>query len=314
MLILNLGCGTRTAAHPDVLNVDWSLNIRIKNSRLLRFVASPLLDEHTQGGAAYAYKLRAIAHDVEGPASECIDLVSEDNCTLHPTIANASLAGQGWNDICAVNLRWQASAPTCAGALPEDITYRLERSTDAFMAGATTVATGLVDTNYTDTSVTNGTAYFYRFQAIDGLGNVSDLSDIATTMAAGPAGPDPTLFSDNADGVAWLEQEPGWAISALAAADGQYSYHTGGQAPVYGDMTCASIETPTLDLPTHNINSDGTKSPGPMDGRPYDRVSPLGHGREAQGRTRVIDMEDAGSALFQASECGRRWTRPITAS
>ena len=44
MLILNLGCGTRTSTHPDVVNVDWSLNIRIKNSRLMRLAVSPLLD------------------------------------------------------------------------------------------------------------------------------------------------------------------------------------------------------------------------------------------------------------------------------
>jgi len=44
MLILNLGCGTRTADHPDVLNVDWSLNIRIRQSALLRLAVSPLLD------------------------------------------------------------------------------------------------------------------------------------------------------------------------------------------------------------------------------------------------------------------------------
>ena len=44
MLMLNLGCGTRTTAHPDFINVDWSLNIRIRKSGLLRLVAWPLLD------------------------------------------------------------------------------------------------------------------------------------------------------------------------------------------------------------------------------------------------------------------------------
>ena len=44
MLILNLGCGTRTALHPDVLNVDWSVSIRIRKSRLLRLAVAPLLD------------------------------------------------------------------------------------------------------------------------------------------------------------------------------------------------------------------------------------------------------------------------------
>jgi SAM-dependent methyltransferase len=44
MLILNLGCGTRTSQHPDVVNVDWSLYIRIKKSRFLRTAVSPFLD------------------------------------------------------------------------------------------------------------------------------------------------------------------------------------------------------------------------------------------------------------------------------
>lgn len=44
MLILNLGSGTRTTDHPEVVNIDWSLNIRIKQSRLLRLVVTPLLD------------------------------------------------------------------------------------------------------------------------------------------------------------------------------------------------------------------------------------------------------------------------------
>jgi SAM-dependent methyltransferase len=63
MLILNLGCGTRTSKHPDVVNVDWSLNIRIKNSRLLRFAVSPLLNARRRsrldqmGG-------RLLAHDL----------------------------------------------------------------------------------------------------------------------------------------------------------------------------------------------------------------------------------------------------------
>jgi SAM-dependent methyltransferase len=42
--MLNLGCGTRTTAHPDFINIDWSLNIRIKKSRLLRMLAWPALD------------------------------------------------------------------------------------------------------------------------------------------------------------------------------------------------------------------------------------------------------------------------------
>lgn len=63
MLILNLGCGTRTAKHPDVVNVDWSLNIRIKKSRLLRLAVSPLLDARRRSRLDQMQG-RLLAHDL----------------------------------------------------------------------------------------------------------------------------------------------------------------------------------------------------------------------------------------------------------
>jgi SAM-dependent methyltransferase len=39
MKILNLGCGTKTSSNPNVVNIDWSIYLRIKNNRLLRAVA-----------------------------------------------------------------------------------------------------------------------------------------------------------------------------------------------------------------------------------------------------------------------------------
>lgn len=63
MLILNLGCGTRTSAHPDVVNVDWSLNIRIRNSRLLRLAVSPLLDARRRSRLDQMAG-RLLAHDL----------------------------------------------------------------------------------------------------------------------------------------------------------------------------------------------------------------------------------------------------------
>jgi SAM-dependent methyltransferase len=46
MKILNLGCGTKTSANPDVLNVDKSIYLRMKTNPLLRMVAPLVL----QGG------------------------------------------------------------------------------------------------------------------------------------------------------------------------------------------------------------------------------------------------------------------------
>jgi SAM-dependent methyltransferase len=39
MRILNLGCGTKVSASPDVVNIDWSVYLRIKSSPLLRPLA-----------------------------------------------------------------------------------------------------------------------------------------------------------------------------------------------------------------------------------------------------------------------------------
>ena len=36
MLILNLGCGTKTSNNPDVINIDWSIYLRVRKSALLR--------------------------------------------------------------------------------------------------------------------------------------------------------------------------------------------------------------------------------------------------------------------------------------
>ncbi len=42
MKLLNLGCGTKTCASPDVLNIDFSIYLRMRKSRLVR-IAAPLL-------------------------------------------------------------------------------------------------------------------------------------------------------------------------------------------------------------------------------------------------------------------------------
>lgn len=36
MKILNLGCGTSACAHPDVVNIDWSVYLRLRKNPLLR--------------------------------------------------------------------------------------------------------------------------------------------------------------------------------------------------------------------------------------------------------------------------------------
>lgn len=46
MLILNLGCGTKTCAHPAVVNLDHSLYLRIRCHPMLRLIARLLVRGH----------------------------------------------------------------------------------------------------------------------------------------------------------------------------------------------------------------------------------------------------------------------------
>jgi SAM-dependent methyltransferase len=43
MKILNLGCGTKTSADPDVINIDWSIYFRLKKNRIAGILAQPFL-------------------------------------------------------------------------------------------------------------------------------------------------------------------------------------------------------------------------------------------------------------------------------
>ncbi len=43
MKILNLGCGHKVCAHPNVINIDWSMHLRLRSSRVLSALAPLLL-------------------------------------------------------------------------------------------------------------------------------------------------------------------------------------------------------------------------------------------------------------------------------
>jgi len=85
MLILNLGCGTRTSSHPSVVNVDWSLNIRIKNSRLLRLAVTPLLDARRRDRLD-RMRGKLLAHDLSKGipfGTESVDAVYHSHVLEH---------------------------------------------------------------------------------------------------------------------------------------------------------------------------------------------------------------------------------------
>lgn len=63
MVILNLGCGTRVSNDEAIINIDWSFYLRIKNSRILSFLA-PLFLSETRKARLRSLPANIVCHDL----------------------------------------------------------------------------------------------------------------------------------------------------------------------------------------------------------------------------------------------------------
>lgn len=208
--------------------------------------AAPLVDDTTIGGYSYAYKVRGVQGDVEGDASACVEVVSDDTCSLTPSFDGQSLAGNGAAGSCAVTLGWDPASANCP--LSSGITYTVERDVDPYFSAPTTIASALATAGFTDTAVSNGQPYYYRVSAQDSLGNLSPLSRVLNITPTGPDGPNPATLLDDVDTHSYMALQAPWQVTDSAASNGSLSYHNAADNQPYPDMTCASITLPPLTL------------------------------------------------------------------
>ena len=85
MIILNLGCGTKTSSDPQVINIDWSIYFRIRGSPLARRLA-PLLLDPQRLDRFYKLPSNIIAHDLSRGipfADSSIDVVYHSHLLEH---------------------------------------------------------------------------------------------------------------------------------------------------------------------------------------------------------------------------------------
>jgi len=80
-----------------------------------------------------------------------------------------------------VGLSWTASSGATS--------YNVYRGTSAGGESATAIATGLTGTTYTNTGLTNGTAYYYKVAAVNSVGTSAMSNEAHATPAAGGSGP-----------------------------------------------------------------------------------------------------------------------------
>lgn len=214
--------------------------------------AAPLVDDRTQGGYNYAYKVRGIAGDVEGAASSCLDVLSADTCTRRPTFDGAAADRDFTNASCSVVLSWPAGAANCPTAT--GVGYRVERDTNPYFTAPTVIAAAAPASSYTDTAVTGGTPYYYRVTAVDSFGNASASSGVLNATPVGPNGHGGS-FIDDVDDNTFMSMQAPWRISNARASNGTYSYHNALDAQTYAANTCASLTSTPITVPANGVLS-----------------------------------------------------------
>lgn len=208
--------------------------------------AAPIVDLATIGGYSYAYKVRGVQNDVEGDVSTCADVVSDAACTLMPSFDVQSLIGDGAAASCGVELAWAAAQANCPSST--GISYTVERDSDPYFSAAQTLATGLASPAFADSTVSNGTPYYYRVLALDSFGNSSPVSRVINITPTGVDGPDPAAFLDDVDTHTYMQLDAPWQVTNTSASNGTLSYRSAPDNQPYPDATCASITTPALTL------------------------------------------------------------------
>jgi SAM-dependent methyltransferase len=82
---LNLGCGSKTSADPEVVNVDWSIYLRLKRSPVLHALARHALDDARSKKLA-ALDVNILVHDLSKgiPAEDAsVDVVYHSHLLEH---------------------------------------------------------------------------------------------------------------------------------------------------------------------------------------------------------------------------------------
>src|SRR6266511_1603680 len=146
-------------------------------------LATGYTDTAVTNGTTYYYKLTALNSLGESPTSSERSATPTAGATVPdaPTL-NAATAGNA-----SVALSWSAPTSNGGSALTG---YRLYRSTSS---GTETLLTTLgLAPAYTDTTVSNGTTYYYKLTALNNLGESPTSSERSATPASGatvPAAP-----------------------------------------------------------------------------------------------------------------------------
>jgi fibronectin type 3 domain-containing protein len=124
-------------------------------------------------GTTYFFTVKAVNLAGMSPAS------NEASTTPQPSIPPAPTGLSATAGNTQVSLSWAGSSGATS--------YNVYRGATAGGEGSTAIATGITTTSYTNTGLTNGTAYFYKVAAVNSAGT-SGLSNEASATPSGTTG------------------------------------------------------------------------------------------------------------------------------
>jgi len=191
-------------------------------------------DMTVTNGTKYFYEVSAV--DSTGESANSAEVSATPSAPAQAPPAPTSLAATAGN--AKVSLTWNASTGATS--------YQVKRSTTS---GTETQIAAPTTNSFTDTSVTNGTKYFYVVSAVNATGESANSNEVnATPAAPSQAPPTPTSLAATA----------GNAQVALTwnASTGATSYHVK-RSTTSGAET--QIAAPTTNSFTDTTATNGTK-------------------------------------------------------
>jgi fibronectin type 3 domain-containing protein len=158
-------------------------------------------DTGLSNGATYFYNIAAVNSVGTSPDSNEVSVKPINSGP--PSIPNgvSTVPGNG-----AVTVSWNASSGATS--------YSLFRSTTSGAEGTTPIVSGIVATSFTNSGLTNGTAYFYRLAAVNGVGTSVQSVEVSATPSAGASSAISIACGNNAVGTFVADKDfTGGAVS-----------------------------------------------------------------------------------------------------
>jgi len=193
--------------------------------------ATSYSDTSVTNGTKYFYKVAAV--NTAGTST----LSAEASATPEPAIPSAPIGLAATASNASVSLSWTASSDATS--------YNVYRGTAAGGESTTPIASGITAVSYTDTSVTNGTKYFYKVAAVNSGGTSALSAEASATPEPGvPSAPTGLVATVNNASVSLS-----WTASSGATSYNVYRGTTSGgesTTPIANAITAASYSDITV--------------------------------------------------------------------